>query len=134
MKNLIVIETGGMKGKNKEISRDELHVKLKKCFGTNNIHSEYGMTELFSQGYSIKNGVFENPPWMKLFVRDRTNPLSNSKYGTGAINVIDLANENSCSFIATDDYGKVNPDGSYEIIGRLEQSQIRGCNLMFNNN
>ena len=134
MKNLIVIETGGMKGKNKEISRDELHLKLKKGFGTNNIHSEYGMTELFSQGYSIRNGVFENPPWMKLLVRDRTNPLSNSKYGTGAINVIDLANENSCSFIATDDYGKVNPNGSYEIIGRLEQSQIRGCNLMFNNN
>ena len=131
MKNLIIIETGGMKGLKKEISRNELHLILKKGFGTENIHSEYGMTELFSQSYSIKNGVFKSPPWMKVFVRDTTNPLSSKRSGKGAINIIDLANENSCPFLATDDIGKVYPDGSFKIIGRLMESEIRGCNLMF---
>ncbi len=134
MKNLIIIETGGMKGLKKEIPRDQLHLILKKGFGSENIHSEYGMTELFSQSYSIKNGIFKNPSWMKVFIRDITNPLSVKRYGKGAINIIDLANENSCSFLATDDIGKVNPNGSFEILGRLRESEVRGCNLMFHGN
>ena len=134
MKNLIIIETGGMKGLKKEIPRDQLHLILKKGFGSENVHSEYGMTELFSQSYSIKNGIFKNPSWMKVFIRDITNPLSVKRYGKGAINIIDLANENSCSFLATDDIGKVNPNGSFEILGRLRESDVRGCNLMFHSN
>ena len=134
MKNLIIIETGGMKGLKKEIPRDQLHLILKKGFGSENVHSEYGMTELFSQSYSIKNGIFKNPSWMKVFIRDLTNPLSVKRYGKGAINIIDLANENSCSFLATDDIGKVNPNGSFEILGRLRESELRGCNLMFHGN
>lgn len=132
MKDLIVIETGGMKGRKKEISRNELHYELKKGFGVENIHSEYGMTELFSQAYSTKNGEFENPPWMKTFVRDINNPLFVSKNGKGAINIIDLANEHSCAFIATDDLGEVFKNEKYTISGRLSESEIRGCNLMFN--
>ncbi len=131
MKNLIIIETGGMKGRKKEISRDELHQRLQNGFGTENIHSEYGMTELFSQAYAIKNAKFKNPPWMKTFIRDINNPLFVSKNGKGAINIIDLANEHSCGFIATDDLGEVFDNNYYSIDGRMNESEIRGCNQMF---
>ena len=131
LKNTIIMETGGMKGRRKEIIREELHQKLKKGLGVNTIHSEYGMTELLSQAYSKKNGIFKPVPWMKIFCRDTQNPLSIlSVEKQGAINIIDLANRDSCAFIATDDLGKVYPNGTFEIIGRLDNSDIRGCNLM----
>ena len=132
MKNLIIIETGGMKGRKKEISRDELHQRLQNGFGVENIQSEYGMTELFSQAYAIKDGKFKNPPWMKTFIRDMNNPLFVSKKGKGAINIIDLANKHSCAFIATEDLGEVFENNNYSIIGRMTESEIRGCNQMFN--
>ena len=128
---LIVMETGGMKGKRKEMIREELHKILCEGFHVESIHSEYGMTELLSQGYSKGNGLFHTPPWMKILIRDTNDPLSlldNKK--TGAINVIDLANYYSCSFIATQDLGKFHPDGSFEILGRFDNSDIRGCNLL----
>lgn len=131
LKNTIVMETGGMKGKRKEMIREELHAVLKKGFGVTEIHSEYGMTELLSQGYSQGNGIFTTPPWMKILIRDTEDALTilpNQK--TGGINVIDLANYNSCSFIATQDLGKVHENGTFEIIGRFDNSDIRGCNLM----
>ena len=131
MKNLIVIETGGMKGKNKEISRDELHVKLKKGLGTNNIHSEYGMTELLSQAYSKGDGMFSTPPWMRVLIRDTKDALTIlPEEKTGGINVIDLANVHSCAFIATQDLGKIHKNGQFELLGRFDQSDVRGCNLM----
>jgi len=128
---LIVMETGGMKGKRKEMIREELHKILCAGFHVKSIHSEYGMTELLSQGYSKGNGLFHTPPWMKILIRDTNDPLSlldNKK--TGAINVIDLANYYSCSFIATQDLGKFHQDGSFEILGRFDNSDIRGCNLL----
>jgi len=128
--NLIIIETGGMKGRRKEITREELHDKLKKGFNSNNIKSEYGMTELLSQAYSNTNGIFKSPSWLKVLARDINNPLSVNLQGKGALNFIDLANINSCSFIATQDLGKVQEDGSFEILGRFNDSDIRGCNLM----
>lgn len=129
--NTIIMETGGMKGRRKELIREELHELLKVGFGVNEIHSEYGMTELLSQGYSKGNGIFEAPPWMKILIRDTEDPLNFQPLGkTGGINVIDLANLNSCSFIATQDLGKVNHDGTFEVIGRFDHSDIRGCNLM----
>lgn len=131
LKNTIVMETGGMKGRRKEIIRPELHQLLKDGFGVSEIHSEYGMTELLSQAYSKGNGIFECPPWMKVFTRDTEDPLSIQKVNrTGGINVIDLANINSCSFIATQDLGKIHTDDSFEILGRFDHSDIRGCNLM----
>tara|TARA_R110002126_G_scaffold65818_1_gene167684 strand:+ start:226 stop:1203 length:978 start_codon:yes stop_codon:yes gene_type:complete len=131
LKNTIVMETGGMKGRRKEIVRQELHQLLTAGFGVDEIHSEYGMTELLSQGYSKGGGIFDCPTWMKILVRDTEDPLSFQKFGkTGGINVIDLANINSCSFIATQDLGKINDDGTFEIIGRFDNSDIRGCNLM----
>ena len=131
LKNTIVMETGGMKGRRKEIVRQELHQLLSAGFGVNEIHSEYGMTELLSQGYSKGNGIFDCPTWMKILVRDTEDPLTYQKTGkTGGVNVIDLANINSCSFIATQDLGKINEDGTFEIIGRFDNSDIRGCNLM----
>lgn len=129
--DLIVMETGGMKGKRREMVRDELHQLLKEGFGVQHIHSEYGMTELLSQGYSYGDGLFYTPPWMKILIRDTNDPLSlleNKK--TGAINVIDLANYHSCSFIATQDLGKIHVDQSFEILGRFDNSDIRGCNLL----
>ncbi|WP_405400684.1 acyl transferase [Maribacter sp. Asnod2-G09] len=129
--NTIVMETGGMKGRRKEIVRQELHELLSTGFGVQNIHSEYGMTELLSQAYSKGNGVFDCPAWMKILVRDTEDPLSYLNNGkSGGINVIDLANINSCSFIATQDLGKINQDSTFEIIGRFDNSDIRGCNLM----
>ncbi len=131
LKNTIVMETGGMKGRRKELVRAELHNVLKNGFGVAEIHSEYGMTELLSQAYSRGNGIFETPNWMKILVRDTEDALtilSNEK--TGGINVIDLANYNSCSFIATQDLGKTHQKGTFEIIGRFDNADIRGCNLM----
>ncbi|MBV8391202.1 MAG: acyl transferase [Mucilaginibacter sp.] len=128
---LIVMETGGMKGRRKEMIREELHETLCKGFGVNAIHSEYGMTELLSQAYSDGNGIFNCPPWMKIITRDTNDPLTildNDK--TGGINVIDLANINSCSFIATQDLGKIYKNGSFEALGRFDNSDIRGCNLL----
>jgi hypothetical protein len=131
LKNTIIMETGGMKGRRKELIRKELHALLCKGFGVNKIHSEYGMTELLSQGYSKGDGIFDCPPWMKILTRDTEDPLSIQNKGkTGGINVIDLANYNSCSFIATQDLGKVHANNSFEIIGRFDHSDIRGCNLM----
>ena len=131
LKNTIIMETGGMKGRRKELVRDELHQLLKEGFKVDKIHSEYGMTELLSQGYSNGNGVFDTPPWMKILTRDTEDALTIQQVGkTGGINVIDLANYNSCSFIATQDLGKVHKNGNFEIIGRFDNSDIRGCNLM----
>jgi len=131
LKQTIVMETGGMKGRRKEIIRQELHNSLQSGFGINRIHSEYGMTELLSQAYSKGYGVFECPPWMKVITRDTEDALTLQQPNkTGGINVIDLANINSCSFIATQDLGKVYENGQFEIIGRFDNSDIRGCNLM----
>ncbi|MAB48362.1 MAG: acyl transferase [Flavobacteriaceae bacterium] len=131
LKHTIVMETGGMKGRRKEIIRQELHDKLKKGFGVSQIHSEYGMTELLSQAYSKGNGVFECAPWMKIITRDTEDALTLLPQNkTGGINIIDLANINSCAFIATQDLGKTSENGQFEIIGRFDNSDIRGCNLM----
>ena len=131
LQNTIIMETGGMKGKRKEMIREELHYQLCQGFGVTAIHSEYGMTELLSQAYSLGNGVFECPSWMHVLVRDTEDALTYIANGkTGGINVIDLANINSCSFIATQDLGKKNPNNSYEVLGRFDNSDIRGCNLM----
>ncbi len=128
---LIVMETGGMKGKRKEMVREELHGILKSSFGVDKIYSEYGMTELLSQAYSKGNGLFETPPWMKVMIRDTNDPLSFLPYNrTGGVNVIDLANIHSCSFIETKDLGKLHPEGRFEILGRFDNSDVRGCNLM----
>ncbi|MCP4122511.1 MAG: acyl transferase [Bacteroidetes bacterium] len=129
--NVIILETGGMKGRRREIIREELHHLLNKAFSTKDIHSEYGMTELLSQAYSKENGVFHCPPWMKVLVRDPYDPLQVSNSGKGVLNVIDLANLHSCSFIATNDLGEVFKDGSFTVTGRIDNSRLRGCNLMF---
>ncbi len=131
LKNTIIMETGGMKGKRKEMIREELHDILCKGFGVSKIHSEYGMTELLSQAYSKGDGIFDCPPWMKILIRDTEDALTYLPNGkTGGINVIDLANIHSCSFIATQDLGKKYPNNSFEILGRFDHSDIRGCNLM----
>lgn len=131
LKNTIIMETGGMKGKRKEMIREELHGILSKGFGVENIHSEYGMTELLSQAYSFGRGVFECPNWMQILIRDTEDALSYVDFGkNGGINVIDLANINSCSFIATQDLGKKYSNNSFEVLGRFDNSDIRGCNLM----
>ena len=131
LKNTIVMETGGMKGRRKELVREELHTILKSGFGVSKIHSEYGMTELLSQAYSLGDGIFKHPKWMRILTRDPEDALTlqNTKK-TGGINVIDLANINSCSFIATQDLGRVHDNATFEIIGRFDSSDIRGCNLM----
>ncbi|MBO0330596.1 LuxE/PaaK family acyltransferase [[Muricauda] lutisoli] len=131
LKNTIVMETGGMKGRRKELIREELHHILKKGLGVEQIHSEYGMTELLSQAYSKGGGTFQTPPWMKIITRDTEDPFTIQPYGkTGGINVIDLANLYSCSFIATQDLGKTYPNETFEVLGRFDDSDIRGCNLM----
>lgn len=128
---LMVMETGGMKGRRKEMIREELHAVLTRGFGVEQIHSEYGMTELLSQGYSFGNGMFQTPPWMKVLMRDTNDPLTLIEHGkTGAINVIDLANYYSCSFIATQDLGRLHENGQFRILGRFDNSDIRGCNLL----
>jgi len=128
---LIILETGGMKGRREEITREELHKKLSIAFGVEKIHSEYGMTELLSQAYSKDNGIFNCPPWMKIFISDLNDPfkiLENQK--AGIINVIDMANINSCCFIKTSDVGRVFDDGSFEVLGRMDNSDLRGCSLI----
>ncbi|MCX6256097.1 MAG: acyl transferase [Bacteroidia bacterium] len=132
LSGVIVMETGGMKGRRKELIRSELHTILKERFNLASIHSEYGMTELMSQAYSKGKGMFYCPPWMKVVIRDPQDPLSlYSETGrTGGINIIDLANINSCSFIATGDLGKLHDDGGFEVLGRFDSSDIRGCNLL----
>jgi phenylacetate-coenzyme A ligase PaaK-like adenylate-forming protein len=131
LQHTIIMETGGMKGKRKEMIREELHEELCNGFGVTAIHSEYGMTELLSQAYSLGNGIFECPSWMQVHIRDTEDALSYVSEGkTGGINVIDLANINSCSFIATQDLGKKYPNTTFEVLGRFDNSDIRGCNLM----
>jgi len=132
LSGIIVMETGGMKGRRKEIIRPELHSLLKEKFNLEAIHSEYGMTELLSQAYSSGEGIFRCPPWMKILIRDPRDPLSiiTEPGRSGGINIIDLANINSCSLIATDDLGKLHEDGSFEVLGRMDNSDIRGCNLL----
>lgn len=129
--DFIVMETGGMKGNRPEMLKEELHKHLKEKFKTNSIHSEYGMTELLSQAYSAKDGIFRCPPWMRVLVRDVNDPFTYNRHNkTGGINVIDLANFNSCSFIETQDLGRLHDENTFEIMGRFDQSDVRGCNLM----
>ena len=131
LNHTLVMETGGMKGRRKEMVRSELHELLGEGFGVENIHSEYGMTELLSQAYSKKNGRFKCPPWMRVYGRAIDDPLQKVNFGTiGALNIIDLANRFSCAFIATEDIGRCHSDGSFEVLGRLDQAEIRGCNLL----
>jgi phenylacetate-coenzyme A ligase PaaK-like adenylate-forming protein len=132
LSGVTVVETGGMKGRRKEITREEMHRILKNGLNIETVHSEYGMTELLSQAWSKGSGLFRCPPWMKVFLRELNDPLSviQNPGVTGGINVIDLANVNSCSFIATMDLGKHHPDGCFEVLGRFDNSDIRGCNLL----
>ena len=134
LKYVKIMETGGMKGRRKEEIRENVHAILKKAFGLDQIYSEYGMTELLSQAYSFRDGLFSCPPWMKICIRDRNDPLQVRKIGSGAINCIDLANLHSCSFIATEDIGEVLPDGDFYIHGRLDNTSLRGCSLMYTEN
>ncbi len=130
LKHTIVMETGGMKGRRKELTRAEVHQLLRDGLGVDKIHSEYGMTELLSQAYSKGDGRFVCPPWMKVLVRDEEDPLSIKETGRGLLQIIDLANRYSCSFIATEDVGMVYEDGSFEVWGRLDNSDVRGCSLL----
>ncbi len=130
LQHTIIMETGGMKGRREEITREEVHSALQKAFELTAIHSEYGMTELMSQAYSAGNGQYQSPPWMKVLVRDPSDPLSKNTTGRGAINIIDLANIDSACFIATQDLGVVHNSGMFEILGRMDHSDIRGCSLM----
>ena len=125
-----ILETGGMKGRKKEMVREEVHAILKSRFGLEHIYSEYGMTELLSQAYSLKDGIFSCPPWMKVLVRDEDDPFKVRTSGRGALNVIDLANIHSCCFIATEDVAEVYEDGTFRVLGRMDQSELRGCSLM----
>ncbi len=131
LSNIRIMETGGMKGRRKEMVRDDLHSYLKSRFSITAVHSEYGMTELLSQAYSKGEGKFYCPPWMKVLIRDSYDPMQILPVGsTGGINIIDLANLHSCSFIASSDLGRLNDDASFEVLGRMDNSDIRGCNLM----
>ncbi len=127
----VIMETGGMKGRRREMIRSEVHARLSTAFQVEHIHSEYGMTELLSQAYSKGEGKFFAPPWMRVVVRDTDDPLSLAQHGkTGRLCVIDLANVDSCAFLATSDLGRAYPDGSFEVLGRFDQAEVRGCNLM----
>jgi hypothetical protein len=130
LKHTIIMETGGMKGKRKKLLKEEVHAILKSAFELRYVHSEYGMAEILSQAYSKKEGIFKTPSWMKVIIRDITDPFSFIKNKTGCINIIDLANIYSCPFIATQDLGKVFNDGSFSVLGRLKDADIRGCNLL----
>jgi hypothetical protein len=131
LEHTIIIETGGTKGKRKEMLKEELHQKLKAAFSLEVIHSEYGMSELLSQSYSNGNGIFKSPSWKKILIRDINDPLSIiGENKTGGINVIDLANIYSCPFIATQDLGKTFDDGTFTVLGRFDNSDLRGCNLL----
>ncbi|MEO5946241.1 MAG: acyl transferase [Chitinophagaceae bacterium] len=125
-----ILETGGMKGRRKEMIREELHAILQNAFNISSVHSEYGMTELLSQAYSKGDGIFNTPSWMNILVRDEEDPLLVKRTGSGIINIIDLANIYSCSFIATDDAGKIYDDSSFEVLGRVDGSDLRGCSLL----
>jgi hypothetical protein len=130
LNHTIVMETGGMKGRKQELTKPALHAYLADGFGVQNIHSEYGMTELLSQAYSKGGGIYLCPPWMKVIVADESDPMALNETGRGVLHFIDLANFNSCAFIATEDIGMVYPDGSFEVLGRLDQSARRGCSLL----
>lgn len=130
LQHTTIMETGGMKGRREELTRNEVHEKLKKSFKVKQVHSEYGMTELLSQAYAKKDGRYICPSWMKVLVREEDDPFAIKTSGKGVLNIIDLANIYSCSFIATDDAGIVYEDGSFEVAGRLDNSDIRGCSLM----
>ncbi len=131
LKNAIIMETGGMKGKRKELIREEMHAILQSAFKVKSIHSEYGMTELLSQAYSYGEGIYKTAPWMKILIRDPNDPFQYQEQGkAGGINIIDLANQDSCAFIATQDLGKLHANGKFEVLGRFDNSDIRGCNLM----
>ena len=130
LKSTIVLETGGMKGRKEELTRNELHQLLSEHLGTSTIHSEYGMTELLSQAYAIKEGVFKCPPWMKVMVAEEEDPTAIKEIGRGVLHIIDLTNIYSCSFIATEDIGEVFEDGSFTVLGRLDASARRGCSLL----
>lgn len=130
LNSTIVLETGGMKGRKEELTRNELHQLLREHLGTSTIHSEYGMTELLSQAYAIKEGVFKCPPWMKVMVAEEEDPTAIKETGRGVLHIIDLANIYSCSFIATEDIGEVFEDGSFTVLGRLDASARRGCSLL----
>jgi hypothetical protein len=130
LRHTVIMETGGMKGRRREITREELHLFLKQRFGVAAIHAEYGMTELLSQAYSAGNGLFACPPWMKALVRMEDDPLEVRREGEGLLNLIDLANRWSCAFLATEDIGRIRPDGQFEVSGRVDNSDIRGCSLL----
>jgi hypothetical protein len=135
LQHTIVMETGGMKGRRQEITRTAVHDFLKSSFEVKSIHSEYGMTELLSQAYSSGDGMYSCPPWMKIALREEDDPFNiqtttTQPFISGAVNIIDLANIHSCAFIATDDAGKIYADGRFEILGRLDHSDIRGCSLL----
>ena len=130
LQHTIVMETGGMKGRKKEMTRQEVHAVLQQAFRVSHIHSEYGMTELLSQAYSKGEGVYCCPPWMKVMVRKEDDPLNINVSGKGVLNIIDLANRDSCAFVATDDAGIVYEDGSFEVLGRIDNSDLRGCSLL----
>lgn len=130
LNHTLIMETGGMKGRGKELTREELHSLLCKRTGLSSIHAEYGMTELLSQAYSMGGGRFHCPPWMKVLLRKEDDPLEIMQAGTGLLQIIDLANIYSCAFIATQDIGKLYPDGSFEVIGRMDHSDLRGCSLL----
>lgn len=131
LNHTIVMETGGMKGRRREMIREEVHGYLQEQFGIAAIHSEYGMTELLSQAYSFGNGVFKPVPWMKILLRDDDDPMVVKNSGKGLINIIDLANVHSCSFVATDDAGILQSDSSFKVLGRSDNSDIRGCSLLY---
>jgi len=131
LEGCIIMETGGMKGRRKEMIRSDLHAILKGSFKVSEIHSEYGMTELFSQAYSKGQGLFKCPPWMRVSARQLEDPFTAVPFGkTGGLNIIDLANIDSCAFIETQDLARVNKDGSFEVLGRFDRAEVRGCNLM----
>lgn len=130
LKHTIVMETGGMKGRRQELTRDAVHEYLKQQWQLNAVHSEYGMTELLSQAYARANGVFQPSPTMRVLVRELNDPLSTAEIGTGCLNIIDLANVGSCAFIATEDIGIVAANGSFQVLGRMDHSTLRGCSLM----
>jgi len=128
---VVVMETGGMKGRREEWTRDQVHGHLKHHFGLDKIHSEYGMTELLSQAYSSGDGIFRTPPWMRVYIREVNDPFAQARNGkSGGVNIIDLANEDSCAFIATEDLGRMLSDDSFEILGRFDHAEMRGCNLL----
>jgi hypothetical protein len=130
LRHTVVMETGGMKGRRREITRNELHDYLKERLGVSSIHAEYGMTELLSQAYSSGDGLFACPPWMRALVRREDDPLEVMIRGEGLLNIIDLANTWSCSFLATEDIGRIGPDGRFEVSGRADNSDVRGCSLL----